>query len=1051
MICSLNTSLLVLAISDRDLISFDDEWCVDLNTHGTVITYKIDSGAQANILPLKDYKKIISPPALTTPRCKLSAYNGSDIPVKGSCTLDVQYKNVSIPVLFLVADINSAPIVGLKTSSELNLIKRVHDVKKLSSTFPDYIVNEFSDCFGEIGCFPNTHHIVTDPTVPPVVNPPRRLPISLHQKLHEELQRMIKLKIIVPVHEPTDWVNSLVCVEKPDGSLRLCLDPRDLNKAIKRPHYIHPTTEDILARMSKANRFTKLDASSAYWQILLDTDSSKLLTFNSPFGRYRFLRMAYGINSASDVCQYYISQIVEGIDGCVNSQDDIIIWGENEEELKNRTISVFKSIRSHGLKLNRNKCQFNKSEILFLGHKISSTGISPDEKKVEAIKNMPYPCNVKDLQRFLGSVNYLAKFIPNLSENTANLRKLLEKSSVWYFDDVHRREIDNLKSIITQAPVLKFYDPNLPLRISCDASAFGLGAVLEQKFDDDWYAIAYASRSLSSAEQNYCQLEKETLSIVFACSKFHDYIYGKKFHVLNDHKPLKSIFKRSLIKAPPRIQRFLLRLQKYEFEMEYIQGSKLTVADTLSRAPLNVEDPEISEEEMKFYVHSVVSKYLISDDKFILFQQETEKDDTLKLLSQYVKHGWPVDTKEIPFAVRPYYNYRDELTLLNGVLLKDNRIIVPHSLRQDMKLLLHTGHLGIIKMKGRARDTLFWPGISKELEDIVRNCEPCQQFQNKLQSELILPHHIPEIPWTKVGTDLFELNDKIYVIVVDYTSNFYDISQLPDKRSSTVVTHTKRIFSKFGIPKLVFSDNGPEFIGNPYKTFSKQWDFVHDTSSPNYPESNGQVERTIQLVKKTLRKAFLNNDDPYLALLAIRVCPGPYDNPPPATLFFGRPICSSIPSVKKAFQWRNKKLTRTMKNKHKVKNLSQLHKNDRVRLHDGRSWSLKGKIVDVLDKPRSYVVLTENGSRLRRNRKHILPDTTTYVDRNDDCSSELDFDHVITPEPDSILDLSNLLDDLNIDDTGVILPAQINNNDAQVNVTRSGRIILRPARLNDYV
>ena len=155
---------------------------------------------------------------------------------------------------------------------------------------------------------------------------------------------------------------------------------------------------------------TKLDASAAYWQIKLDYESSKLLTFNSPFGRYRFLRMAYGVNSASDVCQYYISQIIEGLDGAVNSQDDIIIWGENDNELKERTIRVMKSIRSYGLKINKQKCQFNRTELLFLPHKITSDGISPDENKVEAITKMPYPTNVKELQRFLGSLNYL----PNL-------------------------------------------------------------------------------------------------------------------------------------------------------------------------------------------------------------------------------------------------------------------------------------------------------------------------------------------------------------------------------------------------------------------------------------------------------------------------------------------------------------------------------------------------------------------------------------------------------------------------------------------------------------
>ena len=245
--------------------------------------------------------------------------------------------NTAYFVKFIVADIDSTPIIGLNTSMEMNLIKRINEINKMS-TIPKY-VRSFKDCFGPIGCLKGTHHIVTSADVQPVGHPPIP-PISLQGKLYNEIIRMIKLNIIVPVHEPTEWVNSIVAVEKPDGSLRLCLDPQDLNKAIKWPYYNLPTTEELLAQMSKAKYFTKLDASCAYWQIQLDYESSKLLTFNSPYGRFRFLRMAYGIKSASDVCQYYISNIIEGLNGVVNSQDDIIIWGETMEELKKRTIEV---------------------------------------------------------------------------------------------------------------------------------------------------------------------------------------------------------------------------------------------------------------------------------------------------------------------------------------------------------------------------------------------------------------------------------------------------------------------------------------------------------------------------------------------------------------------------------------------------------------------------------------------------------------------------------------------------------------------------------------
>ena len=223
---------------------------------------------------------------------KLSAYNGTEISVSGKCLAKIKHKNTVTHVLFIVADTKSSPILSLETSSNLNLIKRI---MKIDSHAQDYS--------GELGILPGVHCIVTDPNVPPVVNTPRRIPIAMMDPLKRELQIMENLNVIEHVTEPSDWVNSLVVVEKPNGQLRICLDPRHLDRAIKRQHLQLPTAEEIIAKMSSANFFTKLDASSGYWQIKVDQESSKLLTFATPFGRYRFKRLPYGIHSASEIFQ----------------------------------------------------------------------------------------------------------------------------------------------------------------------------------------------------------------------------------------------------------------------------------------------------------------------------------------------------------------------------------------------------------------------------------------------------------------------------------------------------------------------------------------------------------------------------------------------------------------------------------------------------------------------------------------------------------------------------------------------------------------------------
>ena len=483
--------------------------------------------------------------------------------------MNIKHKAEKVtPFLFLIADIKSLPILGHESCTKLNLIQCIAEVKT-NNKEPDFL-NAYLDCFGKIGCLPGTHHIVTDPIVKPVIHPPRTVPYALLDKFKKELDEMVSLQVIEPVTEPTDWVSSIVIAEKPNGSLRICLDPKDLNKAIKRQHFKLPTTEEVLSKMSGSKWYTKLDASNAYWQMKVDKESSRLLAFNTPYGRYRFVRMPYRIHSASELCQTKISSIIEHIAGTINSQDDIIVWASTKEELIKRTIEVLQSCRKNNLKLNKAKCQFNMREIIFLGHKISEHGIQADPKKIEAITNMPNPTSVKDLQRFLGMVNYLAKFIPNLAELTAPLRQLLEKNVVWSFDKPQIESIRNLKDRIISSGILKFYKQSQPIRISCDASTTGLGAVLEQQHGDQWYPVAYASRSITSSEKNYSQLEREMLSIVFACNRFHEYIYGQKFEVFNDHMPLQSIFKRQLHKTPARLQRFMLRLQKYDFIMNYI-------------------------------------------------------------------------------------------------------------------------------------------------------------------------------------------------------------------------------------------------------------------------------------------------------------------------------------------------------------------------------------------------------------------------------------------------------------------------------------------------
>ena len=275
----------------------------------------------------------------------------------------------------------------------------------------------------------------------------------------------------------------MVIVEKRDGKLRICLDPHDLNKAIKREHYPMQSAESIMADMAGAKNFSKLDASSGYWQIKVDDESPKLLAFNTPFGRYEFKRLPFGILSASEVFQKKISQIIEGINGCENVQDDIIVWGKTKHEHDLRLAETLDRITKYGLKLNKGKCVFGTTEMTSLGHIFSDNGVKPDTTKIKAIKEMPTPTSKTELQRFLGMVTYLGKFIPNLSSKTTYLRQLLESTVEWHCSEHQEKAFESLKTEISSTPTLKYYDPQLEPMLSVDASKYGLGAVLLQKHD----------------------------------------------------------------------------------------------------------------------------------------------------------------------------------------------------------------------------------------------------------------------------------------------------------------------------------------------------------------------------------------------------------------------------------------------------------------------------------------------------------------------------------------------------------------------------------------
>ncbi|CAK1595202.1 unnamed protein product [Parnassius mnemosyne] len=431
---------------------------------------------------------------------------------------------------------------------------------------------------------------------------------------------------------------------------------------------------------------------------------------------------------------------------------------------------------------------------------------------------MPKPGNKKDVERSLGLITYVGAFIPNLSDKTLLLRELLKKETEWHWDERHDECLKVIKQCLSKPPVLRHYDLDLPITILVDANKSGLGACLMQK----GMPVCYASKSLSKAEQRYAQIEKELYACVFACERCHAYIYGRTDVVIEtDHKPLVSIIKKPIVDSPSRLQRMLLKLQRYTFKLVYKAGKHLFIADALSRAYEPEPALSVQVSSADYTQHDEVCAITrdmalsaatdVTDLQFIKLQKSLENDDELALLRKYIREGWPTNKHDVIDLVKPYWGYKENLSIAYGLVWKDQRIVVPKLLRKDLLKKIHVGHVGLQKCQLRARETIFWPGINNDLTNLISNCSICLTYRKNNQKEEMQPHEIPDRPWAKVGTDLFQIKGVDYLLLVDYYSKFFEMEKLQCTTSASIIETLKNIFSRQGIPNVVMSDCGPQF------------------------------------------------------------------------------------------------------------------------------------------------------------------------------------------------------------------------------------------------
>ena len=500
-------------------------------------------------------------------------------------------------------------LLGHPAIKALDLAIRIAAVRGGSES-PFY---RYTALFQDLGRLEGDYSIQLEEGAKPIAMlVPRRVAIPLMQPVKEELENMVKLGVISREREPTEWCAGMVVVQKPNKKVRICVNLIHLNKSVRRERHPLPAVEQSMALLAGARVFSTLDANSGFWQIPLDRQSALLTTFITPFGRYCFHRLPFGITSAPEHFQRRMSDLLNGLEGIVCMMDDVLVHGRTTEEHDEHLERVLQRLQEAGLTLNQQKCQFSRLQVKFLGQIVDASGIRPDPDKIRAIQSVEPPKTVSDIRRFLGMTNHLSKFAPNLAETTKPLKDLLNKENQRVWGQQQQKAFQDIQTARTTSPILSQFDQSKETVVSADASSYGLWAVLLQRQPNgELTPISYIFRSLTPTEQRYAQIEKEALAFTWACERFSDYLLGLRFHVQTDHQPLVPLFtSKPLDELPVRVQWFRLRMMRFDFSMSHVPEKCLLVANALSRAPCSETEASdiLLQQETAAYVKSVISE-----------------------------------------------------------------------------------------------------------------------------------------------------------------------------------------------------------------------------------------------------------------------------------------------------------------------------------------------------------------------------------------------------------------------------------------------------------
>ncbi|GAU40783.1 hypothetical protein TSUD_26630 [Trifolium subterraneum] len=726
------------------------------------------------------------------------------------------------------------------------------------------IVREYLDVFPEeINSLPPEREIefsidLVPGSQPISVAPYRMSPLELRE-LKSQLEELLQKHFIRPSVSP--WGAPVLLVKKKDGTMRLCIDYRQLNKVTIKNKYLLPRIDDLLDQLRGAAIFSKIDLRSGYHQIRIRTSDVSKTAFRTRYGHYEFLVMPFGLTNAPAVFMDYMNRIFQPyLDKfVVIFIDDILIYSKDPQEHAEHLRIVLNIPREKQLYAKFSKCEFWLSEVKFLGHVISQGGVSVDPSKVEAVLNWERPRTVSEVRSFLGLGGYYRRFILGFSEIALPLTRLTRKGAAFVWNELCENSFNLLKQKLTSAPVLVIPDPDKKYVVYCDASNKGLGCVLMQ----EGAVVAYASRQLKPHEENYPTHDLELAAIIFALKIWRHHLYGVQFALYSDHKSLRYLFDQKELNM--RQRRWMEYLKDFDFELNYHPGKANVVADALSRKALYAS-------EILMHQCGLYEKFRDMNLN-VTYRKDKVKLNRIELTCDLRSTIGSAQEKDMDLQRRigkPEFTIADD-----GVIQFGNRICVPNDadLKRSILEEAHKSgfsiHPGSTKMYHDLKKNYWWPNMKTEIAEFVSRCIVCQQVKIEHQKPTgpLQPLEIPEWKWEHITMDFVtglprnqKGEDSIWVIVDRLTKSAHFIAVKSTYRASRYAEiFLEEIVKLHGVPVSIVSDRDPTFTSHFWRAFQKAMGTRLRMSTSNHPQTDGQSERTIQTLEDMLRACILED------------------------------------------------------------------------------------------------------------------------------------------------------------------------------------------------